>query len=276
MNTLEAVSYHHMATGYVRDRWNRRDRNSPMLLAKCCHDLDVIAWLMSGVDPARVASFGSLKQFRPENAPAGSGARCTVDCRIERECAYSARRLYIEKKRWQGYVWQPLQGRGEVTEAMKLAHLAESPYGRCVWRCDNDVVDHQSVLIEFADGTTATHDMFCATARPTRQIHIIGTAGEIQGDMEDGIIRLRRPNLDPVPDDCVEEVINVNQEVGADGAGHGGGDVRLIADFVSVLRGESPSISTTRIEDSLNGHLIAFAADAAMLERRTVEIGGSR
>ena len=272
LNTLEAVSYHHMATGYVRDRWNRRDKNSPMLLAKCCHDLDVIGWLMSGVPARRVSSFGSLKHFRAENAPAGSGTRCVVDCRIERECVYSARRLYVEKSRWRGYVFQPLQGRGEVTDEMRMEHLRESPYGRCVWRCDNDVVDHQSVLVEFAGGATATHDMFCATARPTRQIHIIGTKGEIQGDMEDGVVRLRHPDLRPGPNDCVEETVNVNEAVGGDGAGHGGGDVRLIADFVAVVRGEPASISTTSIEDSLTGHLIAFAADTAMLERRVVEI----
>lgn len=273
MNTLEAVSYYHMATGYVRDRWHRRDRNSPMLLAKCCHDLDIIAWLLSGVPVRSVASFGSLKQFRPENAPAGSGMRCLVDCKIERQCQYSAKRIYMEKDRWvANYAFQPLKGKGEITDEMRLEHLRTSPYGKCVWHCDNDVVDRQSVLIEFANGATATHDMFCATARPTRRIHINGSKGEIEGDMETGIIRLRLPDLAPKPTDYVEEVIDVSKEVGADAMGHGGGDIRLAADFVAVLRGKPHSISTTEIEDSLTGHQIAFAADAAMIEKRVVKV----
>jgi predicted dehydrogenase len=274
MNTLEAVSYHHMSTGYVRGRWHRTDASGPMLLNKCCHDLDLVAWLLSGVRAARVASFGSLRQFRRENAPPGSAERCLDGCGIERECPYSCRRIFVEKLRWGGYAFQELsEGGRRPSDAEKLEHLrTASPYGRCVWRCDNDVVDHQSVLVEFADGTTATHDMFCATARPERRIHIVGTAGEIEGEMEAGWIKLRRPDLRPVPDSNTEELVRIDEDLGTDGGGHGGGDERLIADFVAVLRGEPGSRGTTRIEDSLTGHLICFAADTAMRERRVVEI----
>jgi len=274
LNTLEAVSYHHTVTGYVRDRWHRREAAAPMLLAKCCHDLDIVAWLLSGVPAVRVASFGSLKQFRPENAPPGSTQRCLEGCEIERQCPYSARRLYLEKGRWGGYVFQCLEGREGVTDEEKLELLrTTSPYGRCVWHCDNDVVDHQSVITEFANGVTATHDMFGAAARPTRRIHIIGSKGELEGEMEAGWIKLRKPNLAAVPDDCSEEVIDISAEMGGDAAGHGGGDEGLIADFVATLRGEAASGGTTRIEDSLTGHLIVFAADRAMRDGRVVELG---
>jgi len=107
--TVENVSYHHMAVGFVRGKWNRRDRSNPMLLAKCCHDLDLICWMKSGVAPTRVASHGSLMYFRPEKAPPGSGARCLVDCQIEEACPYSARKNYVEQGLWRFYAWNPLE-----------------------------------------------------------------------------------------------------------------------------------------------------------------------
>ena len=136
-----------------------------------------------------------------------------------------------------------------------------------MWHCDNDVVDHQTVTVEFANGVTASHDMFCATSRPCRKVHLIGTRGEIEGDMEAGQLLLRRPR----PErgfEYFEEAVDVDVQ----GDGHGGGDSRLIADFVSTLRGEGASRGVSRIEDSLNGHLIAFAADRAMLEHRVVTV----
>jgi len=257
----EHVSYHHMAVGYIRGKWNRRDRSTPMLLAKCCHDLDIMAWLMSGVAPVRVASFGGLKEFRPENAPPGSALRCLDGCTIEAACPFSARKHYVDSKWWEFYAWEDVEARGAMDEAARLAHLkTTSPMGRCVWHCDNDVVDHQSVIVEFADGVTGTHDMFCATARPTRLIHLFGSAGEIEGDLEAGRIVVRTPA--PAGHDLgfKEETLDLSVK----GDSHGGGDTGLVEDFVNALRGEATSPGRTRIEDSLAGHLLAFAADAAM------------
>jgi len=267
LHSAENVSYHHMAVGFIRGRWRRREAN-PMLLAKCCHDLDLLAWYLSGVPAARVSSFGSLKQFRPENAPEGSAERCLDGCRIEAACPYSARANYVTQGLWGFYAWEPIEHLMPATEEQKLESLrTDSPFGRCVWHCDNDVVDHQSVIVEFANGVTASHDMFCATSRPSRTLHIIGSKGEIEGDMEAGRLVVRHPN--PVRGgEYTEEVVDLDVR----GDGHGGGDSRLIADFVSVLRGEAASRGATRIEDSLTGHLIAFAADRAMNERRVVEV----
>lgn len=270
VHTAENVSYHHMAVGYVRGRWRQTATSNPMLLAKCCHDTDIIAWLFSGVPAVRVASFGSLKQFRPENAPAGSGKRCLVDCKIEATCPYSARANYITQGLWSFYAWEPIEhlGGGNATEEQKLESLrTDNPFGRCVWHCDNDVVDHQSVIVEFANGCTASHDMFGATSRPTRTIHIIGTEGEIEGDMEAGKLLVRKPHTER-GHEYSEEPLEINVK----GDGHGGGDSRLIEDFVRVLRGEEASRGVTRIEDSLTGHLIAFAADRAMNEHTVVEV----
>ncbi|MEK7767978.1 MAG: Gfo/Idh/MocA family oxidoreductase, partial [bacterium] len=268
LRTAELVSYHHMALGFVRGKWNRRDLSNPMLLAKCCHDLDLLAWFLSGTPPVRVASFGALSQFRPENAPAGSTARCLDGCALEATCPYSARLNYIVQGLWEFYAWEMFEQPERLTAADKLASLkGDNPYGRCVWRCDNDVVDHQSVLVEFADGATATHDMFCATARPTRTLHVIGEKGEIEGDLEAGRLVLRRPDSRPGPG-----YVETLEDLAVKGDPHGGGDLKLVDDFVSVLRGEPASRASTRIEDSLFGHLIAFAADRAMLAHQVVEL----
>ncbi len=276
VQTIEHVSYHHMAVGYVRGKWNRKaECHSSMLMAKCCHDLDLIAWMKSGIAPRAVASFGNNFYFRADKAPAGAGTRCLVDCPIEAECLYSARKHYIDHpNRWTFYVWASLEHLANPTIEDKIAELkGDSPYGRCVWKCDNDVVDHQSVIVEFADGCTASHNMIGGTSRPSRAIHLLGTNGEIQGVLEDSKFVIR--HIDPRPGhEYSEEVVDLN--IGGDmhGAfgGHAGGDMRLVADFLSVIRGEAPSISTTTLDDSVNGHLIGFSADRAMEEHRVVDL----
>jgi len=272
MHTKELVSYHHMATGFVRGRWNKREAN-PMLLAKCCHDLDIIAWLMSGVNPTRVSSAGSLIQFREENAPDGATDRC-MDCPHVETCAYSAKKIHVDGGLWQEYAFEHGSTNWrEMTREQKLESLRHpnNMYARCVWKCDNDVVDHQSVLVEFENGATASHDMFTATAKPGRTIHIIGDKGELEGELEDGIVYLRTFN--PLSENGYEEkIFDVNTAGDGMTGGHGGGDNRLIADFVNLIRGQKTSSGHTKIEDSLSGHLIAFAADEAMLTRRIVNL----
>ncbi|HUT19486.1 MAG TPA: Gfo/Idh/MocA family oxidoreductase [Anaerolineae bacterium] len=276
VQTVEHVSYHHMAVGFIRGKWSKKsDSHSSMLMAKCCHDLDLIAWIKSGVAPRSVASFGSNYQFRPERAPKGAGTRCLVDCSIEAECLYSARKHYIDHPhRWSFYVWESLEGIENPTIERKVHSLkTDNPYGRCVWKCDMDVVDHQSLAIEFADGATATHNMVGGSSRPSRAIHLLGTAGEIQGVFEDQRFVVR--HIDPRPGhEYSEEVIDLS--IGGDmhGAfgGHGGGDMRLVADWIRVMRGKEPSISTTGLEDSIAGHLIGFCADRAMEEHRVVDV----
>ena len=275
IQAVEHVSYHHMAVGFIRGKWSRIDYcQSPMLMAKSCHDLDLIAWMKSGVAPTRVASFGSNFQFRPENAPAGAGSRCLVDCPIEKECSYSARKHYIDHpERWSFYVWDSLEHIEAPTLADKLASLETSPYGQCVWKTDMDVVDHQSVAIEFADGCTATLNMIGGSPKPSRSIHLLGTEGEIQGNLEESTFALR--HIDPRPGrEYEEQIIDVNVQGDMTGAsgGHGGGDMRLVADFLKLLDGAAPSISTTTIEDSISGHLIGFCADRSMRQSTTVTI----
>ena len=277
LQTSEHVSYHHMSVGFVRGKWNRQDRGgSSMLMAKCCHDLDLLMWFKSGVAPRRVSSFGGRMFFRPECAPHDAGTQCLVDCPLESRCTYSARKLYLDHTaRWAFYVWDQLEDRGATTLAEKEAFLRQpgNPYGRCIWKCDNDVVDHQSVMIEFADGATATHNLVGGTSRPCRTVHLLGTTGEILGCLEDEEITVRHP--DPRPGrEYKEERLKLGDLGDTTGAfgGHGGGDLGLVSDFVRFLRGGAPSLSCTTLDDSLYGHLVGFAADQARREGTIVPI----
>ncbi len=279
VQAVEHVSYHHMAVGFVRGKWSRKAGcGSSMLMSKSCHDLDLIAWMKSGIAPVQVSSAGGNFQFRPEKAPPGAGTRCLVDCPIEADCLYSAKKHYIDHpERWGFYVWHQLEHIAEPTLAEKIASLkADNPYGRCVWKCDNDVVDHQSVAIKFADGCTATLNMIGGSARPTRSIHLVGTRGEIQGVMEDSKFVIR--HIDPRPGhEYSEKLVDLKitgDMTGVQG-GHGGGDLRLVADFVRTLRGEAPSISATTLDDSVSGHLMGFCADRAMATKTVVSVSVS-
>ncbi len=268
IHTTENVSYHHMAVAFIRGKWNREETN-PMLLAKCCHDLDLICWMKSGIQPTKVASFGGRHFFTTENAPEGSAPHCS-DCSIERECEYSAIRHHVDNGMWSFYALagEANYERGlEVDEDARRTHVTNSDYGRCVWHCDNDVVDRQSVIVEFEDGCVATHDMVTNSAKGTRRIQLTGTKGDIFGDMVTGKFTISKPGAVSGSEAIVEE-IDVNMQ----GDLHGGGDMRLVADFLSVIRGEGGSLSTTTLSDSINSHLIAYAADIAMREEKVVSI----
>ena len=280
IQTTEHVSYHHMVVGFVRGKWRKRAAShSSMLMAKCCHDLDLITWMKSGVAPRAVASFGCNMQFRPERAPEGAGTHCLIDCPIERKCLYSARKHYLDHpRRWEFYVWDDPERPGEtarLTLREKTERLKDpgNPFGRCVWKMDNDVVDHQSVTIEFEDGSTATHNMVGGAARASRSIHLIGTLGEIQGVFEDSKFAVR--HIDPRKKrEYKEQWVDVDARGDKHGAfgGHGGGDLALVADFVRAARGQKTSIAATRLEDSIYGHLIGFRADESMERGKVVAI----
>lgn len=263
----EHVSYHHLAVSYIRGKWaNEEACGASMLLAKCCHDMDLIIWLKSGVAPARISSFGGDFQFAPEKMPRGAGKRCMVDCPMEADCLYSAKKHYIDHPdRWAFYVWDCLEGMEHPTLSDKIASLkGDNIHGRCVWQCDHTVVDHQSVLLQFADGATATLNMIGGAAKPERNLHIVGTRGEIKGVFDDSRYVVR--TIDTASEaGWREETVDLG--IGGDKSGangtHGGGDLRLVEDFVHVLQGQTPSVSCSSIEDSVNGHLAVFRAEEA-------------
>lgn len=268
IQTTEHVSYHHLSTSYVRGKWANKDKcHTTMLLAKCCHDLDIMMWMMADTKPTQISSFGGKFQFKPENAPKNAGTICMKDCPLVDKCVYSTKRLYIDHPdRWAFYVWDALEGKENITIEDKIALMkSDSPYARCIYKCDNNVVDHQSVLVNFASGATGTHNMVGGSAEPRRNIHIIGTKGEIFGNFEDSKFTVLKinPSPDAHNEECdVEEVdLRVTGDmVGAYG-GHGGGDERLAEDFVKYIRGEKPSLACTSIFDSVAGHLSVYLAD---------------
>lgn len=268
IQTTEHVSYHHLSTSYVRGKWANKDKcHTTMLLAKCCHDLDIMMWMMADTKPTQISSFGGKFQFKPENAPKNAGTICMKDCPLVDTCVYSTKRLYIDHPdRWAFYVWDALEGKENITIEDKIALMkSDNPYARCIYKCDNNVVDHQSVLVNFASGATGTHNMVGGSAEPRRNIHIIGTKGEIFGNFEDSKFTVLKinPSPDAHNEECdVEEVdLRVTGDmVGAYG-GHGGGDERLAEDFVKYIRGEKPSLACTSIFDSVAGHLSVYLAD---------------
>ena len=271
IETTEHVSHHHVLVSYVRGKWRNTALagHHSMLLAKCCHDIDLIMWMKSGISPVSVASFGGMQQFRPENAPAGAGERCLVDCppEVEANCPFSARKQYLEHPdRWSFYVWRDLETIDHPTLEQKEELLKTSDFGRCAYKMDCECVDNQTVIIKFADGSIASHNMLSGTPAAQRTIHITGERGEIFGKVDDCRFTVRL--LDPhSTNEYTEEVIDLNGISGDTSGikgGHGGGDERLVADFVSVLLGEKPSISCTTIEDSVAGHMAVFCADRSM------------
>lgn len=270
IQTCEHVSYHHLSTSYVRGKWANSDKcHTSMLLAKCCHDMDMIMWMMSETKPVAISSFGSKFQFKPENAPKEAGTRCLVDCPLVDTCRYSAKRLYLDQpERWAFYIWDKLEEIENPTDEDRITLLkGDSNYGKCIYKCDNNVVDHQSVLINFASGATGTHNMVGGSSKPQRRIHIIGTLGEIYGDFEESKFYVSKIHPTKTDEKVVEEVdLRVGGDmVGAYG-GHGGGDEKLAADFVEYLRGGKPSLACTSIFDSVAGHLCVYLADKSREE----------
>lgn len=268
IQTVEHVSYHHMSTSHVRGKWrNEEECHASMLLAKCCHDIDIMMWLMGDDAPVKVSSFGGLMQFKPENAPENSGTRCLVDCPLVDTCLYSAKRIYLDHPdRWSFYVWDKLEDKANATLEDKRELLKTSSYGICAYKSDNNVVDHQSLNIQFHSGATGTHNMIGGTAIPQRKIHIIGTKGEIFGTLESGVFTVSQ--IDPSPG-CEHKDYEVNVKVTDDS--HGGGDLLLTEDFVNYVRDDILSVSCTSINESVKGHLTVFKADESMKNGGVVE-----
>ena len=260
---LEPVGFWHHAHAYVRGNWRREDQTGPMLLAKCCHDLDWLSFVI-GRRCVAVSSFGSLTHLRPENRPAGAGDRC-LDCAIEPGCAYSARRLYLGMAERGETGWPLDVVAWPPTVANVEAALREGPYGRCAWACDNDVVDHQVVALAYEGGVTASLTMTAFARMRDRETRIFGTAGELRGD----------GNAVEVYDFLTQATTRHETGVYSDGeipSGHGGGDDAAMASFVAAVAAGDPALVPTTPADTLESHRIAFAAEASRREGRVVEL----
>jgi len=252
----ENLIYWHFAHSFVRGNWGNSHRSGPMILTKCCHDLDLLVWILGG-PPQQVASFGSLTHFRPQRVGPDIPARCTDGCPIEAECPYFAPRVYIERDpgRWA----RDAVSLDNSPAALRRA-LETGPYGRCVFRSDNDVVDHQVVLLRFGNGLTATLTMHGASHVEGRTLRIDGLRASLFGNEPRNELRLEEHQTGRT------ETI----QPGAPGGGHGGGDVGIMRAFLDTLRGDGRPALTSAAE-ALDSHLLAFAAEEARVTRRVVD-----
>ncbi|MFC7242025.1 Gfo/Idh/MocA family protein [Catellatospora aurea] len=259
----EPVGFWHQAHSFVRGNWRREDLSSFMLLAKSCHDIDWLQHIV-GRDIARVSSFGGLRHFRPENRPAGAADRC-LDCAVEPDCPYSSPRLYRDRLARGEHSWPLSVVTPVFTEEALTAALREGPYGRCVYACDNDVVDHQVVAMEFDGGVTASFTMNAFNTGGHRRTRVFGTRGELVCDGVSVTVHDFTTGAATSHDPATGG--------GADAAGgHGGGDAGLMDAFTAAVAAGDPARILSGPAQTLNSHLATFAAEQARHEGTVVTV----
>ncbi len=261
----EHIAHWHMAHSYVRGKFRNLALAAPILLAKSCHDLDLLGWLV-GAPPARVSSFAELSHYRAESAPPGAPERCTDGCPVQAECPHDAVAFYLEPEPARAADWPYADLGGSPSREARRAALEQGRYGRCVYRCDNDVPDHQLVQIAFENGVLASFGLHGFGTRERRTLRASGSLGELRGVFQTGELEISRHGQ--------RELERIRVEAGA--AGHYGGDPELIASFLErVERGETES-SFVSGRTALEGHLLGFAAERARAEGRVVELRAFR
>ncbi|GAA5205235.1 Gfo/Idh/MocA family protein [Microbacterium kyungheense] len=287
LEVRENIGFWHFAHSYVRGNWRSTAQAGPMVLTKTSHDLDLIRWI-AGAAPESVYSIGELTWFRPENAPPGAPDFCLDGCPVAASCPFYAPRYYIDALA--GVSGHPVHLLGaDTSPAGRLAALRTGDYGRCVYRSDNDVADHQQTTMMFPGGLTATLTASAFTAENTRNVAITGSAGQLTGHMESGeiVVDLFSPTA-TLPDDLplashtmhakppmgherhTLRVTMPNADLG-DHAGHAGGDAALMAEFVDALVAGTVGEGELSFATALDSHLIAFAAEESRLSGAPVD-----
>lgn len=254
----ESAGFWKVAHSYVRGNWANSKKSSPIILAKCSHDIDLFVWWI-GKKCKKVSSFGSIKLFRREMMPKGAACRC-VDCppEIEKRCVWSALNMYVNHDELK-YLF------ADRSEAAMRRLIEETEYGKCVYQADNDVPDHQTVTMEFEGGATVSHVMTGFTAQNIRTTRIALTRGEILGDGE---------NLDICRFDgnAITTGVPLNYRL-PNRSRHGGGDFNIVSEMIRMLRRGDPDEIRETTEQALQSHLICFAAEKSRLDGgKVVEI----
>lgn len=250
----ENVGYYHQAHSFVRGNWRNSEESSSMLLQKCCHDMDLIQWLLEG-QCKKVSSFGRLSYFKEEYAPEGAADRC-IECPVEHECVYSALKWYYnDDDKWPVNTVEPIADLQKRLEAIK-----HSRYGKCVYKSDNDVVDHQVVNMEFENGVTVAFTMSAFTKEQGRTFQIGTTKADIIGSTMTNEIIIRYYNG--------KEVVIQPEEVTG---GHGGAHTLIMRDFVKQVNDKTVGTKTSAME-SAKSHLSVFAAEESRKTGETVDM----
>ena len=259
----ENLIYYHMAHSFVRGNWRSQATSGPMILSKCCHDFDVLLWIL-GKDVIWLNSFGSLTHFRPEYAPPGATQRCTDGCPAAETCKYEATRLYARD----GDGWPHNAVSYVPIRQARLEALKTDWYGRCVYYCDNDVVDHQTVNMELEDGTTVSLIMNGQGDEECRTMRWDGTKATLYGKFSSKGNQIR------VHHHLSGEVEDV-PVIDRDSSGHGGGDFGIVRSFLNTVKGK-PDDSVTTARESLESHLLAFAAEESRQQKTVVNMAEFR
>jgi predicted dehydrogenase len=256
----------------VRGRWhNEEECGSGLLLAKSCHDLDLMCWLNNITEPDKISSFGARAHFVPEKAPKDSAERC-FDCKYLETCPYSAKTAHLNLADAANVTWagigKPIK---DITVQDKIDYLNTSIFGQCAYKIESTLVDRQVVSVMFKNGSIGTLNMLGGTTKGGRTVHITGTKGEIQGYWESNVFTLRV--YDGVNQRFTEQEFDVSEQVKT---GHMGGDDCIMRDVIKFLNNDFSSFSITNIEDSINGHLCVYGAEESRKSGRIISIDDLR
>ena len=259
IDQTENVVFWHEAHSYVRGNWRNCATSTPMIMAKCCHDLDLLQDF-AGSQCRSVASMGNLAYFKAENKPEGAADRC-VDCKFIDTCPYSAKKVYIDMWKNVGrpanlFPFNLITDAYPTTEEALRKAIEEGPYGRCVFACDNDVVDNQTVIMQFENGVTATLKMEAFVKDGGRDIRFFGTHGELELNECQGTITLKKY----FGENTVWKLTDLTDDL----EGHGGGDHRMIDELYEIMTGKNSLIATS-IDESIESHYMALAAEESRL-----------
>jgi len=258
----ENVGNFHMAHSFVRGNWRNSQLSSPIIMQKSCHDMDILVWL-AGSNAKKISSFGNLSFFNEEHAPQGSTEMC-FDCPVAKDCRFDAMKAYLPiRGGWPATVVSEDQSEEGLTEVLKT-----SPYGRCVFRCDNNVCDNQVTDIEFENGITATFHLSGLTNKMHRTIKIMCENGDIYGDDEDGANYI---TVTKFSSNSRYEGEEKTIKIGAQEGFHGGGDFGLTKDFLeAAMNSAEKSESRSSIDQSIESHIMAYAAEQSRVTGKVV------
>jgi len=268
INATEGVGAWHQAHSYVRGHWAVTEGATPMILAKSCHDLDILSWLVDR--PCRsVASHGDIAHFKAEHRPEGAPDRCTDGCPLGLDCRYNALHYLGPQRRWLAYV---MDGGETATEAEATAWLGHSRWGRCVYACDNTAIDHQTVALRFDGGVTATFTM--TAFDDGRSLELFGTEARLYAG--ERVRRLHGRDIVVIGHGS-SEIHGIDLGPAASAVdGHAGGDAGLMRALHEEMTRENPAAMRSSIQTSVESHRIGFAAEAARLSGRVIDLADFR
>ena len=260
---LEPIQHVHMSHSYVRGNWHNSKKTTPIILAKSCHDLDILRWMI-GKPCKSISAFGSLKWFKEANAPEGSTNRCTDGCAIESTCPYSALKIYNKKGGWNSVFDLP-DDESKHSDYI-LEQLKTTNYGRCVYKMENDQPDHYVASMEFEDEITANFSMEAFTSYHGRRTRIMGSHGDITGDMTEFI------HTDFLTGKVTTWDVTIDDDSDNKDSGHGGGDWGLVTDWINAVKKQDSSLLTSTIDASVESHIMGFRAEKSRETKQIISI----